>query len=403
MTQLLFTGARVVPVTGDPIDDCDVLIANGRIEAVGHGLPKPPGARTIDAKGHILMPAFTDCHTHTCWAGERLDEWDRKRAGEGYLEILAAGGGIMSTVRAVRDASRATLTDLIIERLEWMLWEGTTAVEIKSGYGLTTRDELKMLGAIADAADRWPGRVRATACIGHALDPDVPRDRFVRTTVDETLDAVHEQFPDAAIDAYCEEGAWSLAECTDLFTRAQDLGHPCRVHTDQFHELGMTDLAIERGFVSVDHLEASSERTLDRVGGSATCAVSLPCSGFHVDDRYADARRILDSGGRVALATNLNPGSAPTCSMPMAIALGVRRCGLSPAEAIRGATREGARVLGYDDLGRIEPGAAGDLVLLRHRDERELAHTFGGSPVAGVVCAGELIRLDRGWTATQAT
>src|SRR5690606_29317975 len=158
-------------------------------------------------------------HTHALWAGDRLDEWDRKRAGATYLEILQSGGGIMSTVRAVRSASQAELERALRERPAVMLREGTTTVEVEDGYGLPTADELKMLRAIASAArDPEAPTVIATALLGHAIDPDLPRERFFRTTIDETLPAVHAGFPGVAIDAYCEQGAWSVDECAALFT-----------------------------------------------------------------------------------------------------------------------------------------------------------------------------------------
>ena len=353
------------------LDRADVLIDEGQIAAIGPSTQPPMGACVVDAAGRVLMPGFVDCHTHACWAGDRLDEWEMKRRGATYLQILESGGGIISTVRAVRAATREQLAHSLLARLNAMLTEGTTAVEVKSGYGLSTADELKMLGAIADAAQRWPGRVRMTACIGHAKDPEVDAEAFVDRTIHETLPAVHAAFPDCTIDAYCEKGAWSLDETVRLFEAAADLGHPLRVHADQFNELGMVDAAIGLGVVSVDHLEATSPEALMRLAESETMGVMLPCSGFHVDGRYADGRRFVDAaggGGALAIATNCNPGSAPCHSMPMAIALAVRHLGLTAAEAIAACTVNAAALLGLRDAGTIEPGKRADLVLLRHTD-----------------------------------
>lgn len=367
----------------------DVLIHRGVVQGVGPSLEPEPGTRLIDAGGRVLMPAFVDCHTHACWAGDRLDEWERKQRGATYLEILQSGGGIMSTVRAVRDASQQQLADALLGRLDTMLTEGTTACEVKSGYGLSTADELKMLRAIADAAARWPGRVRLTACIGHAKDPDTPD--FVERTIRETLPAVHAEFPGCAIDAYCEQGAWSLDETVRLFEAAAGLGHPLRVHADQFNELGMLDAAVGLGAVSVDHLEATGPGALARLAGSPTMGVMLPCSGFHVDARYADGRGFIDAGGALAIATNANPGSAPCFSVPMAIALAVRHLGITAAEAITAATVNAATLLGFGDIGTIGPGGRADLVLLRHRDERQLGYEFGGRHADMVFCAGAVV------------
>lgn len=355
-----------------------------------HRLSAPSPLTELDARGRVLMPAFIDCHTHALWAGDRLDEWDLKRAGVPYLEILRRGGGIMSTVRAVRAASEEQLAAALRERLDVMLREGTATVEVKSGYGLTTADELKMLRAIARAAKGWPGRVVPTALIGHAIDPEQPD--FVRRTVDETLPAVHGEFPGVTIDAYCERGAWSLADTVRLFERAKELGHPLRVHADQFNSLGMVPEAIRLGALSVDHLEASTADDLERLARSGTFGVALPCAGFHTDGRYANGRRFIDAGGALAIATNCNPGSAPTSSMPMAVALAVRHCGLTPAEAINACTANPAALLGLPDRGGIAPGMRADLLLLRHRDERFLAYEFGGDPVERVVAGGVLLR-----------
>ena len=377
-----------------PIARADVVVEGGAIAEITDRAPS--GADTeIDARGRVLMPAFVDAHTHACWAGDRLDEWDRKRAGATYLEILGAGGGIMSTVRAVRAATERELADGLLARLDAMLHEGAGAVEVKSGYGLSTEAELKMLRAIRDAAGRWPGSVTPTACIGHAIDPDEDRGAFVERTIGETLDAVHAEFPGIAVDAYCEEGAWTLDEAARLFERAASLGHPIRVHADQFNALGMTDWAIEHGALSVDHLEATAPDALARLASSGVFGVMLPCSGFHLDGRYADGRAFIDGGGALVLATNCNPGSAPTSSVPMAIALAVRHLGVTPAEAIVGATANGAALLGLTDRGAVAPGRRADLVLLRHRDERSLAYEFGGDPVDAVILGGRVVRPDR--------
>lgn len=370
-------------------DGTDVLVSAGRIEQVAEGIAPPSGARVVEAEGRVLVPGFVDAHTHACWAGSRLDEWERRQSGASYTEILRAGGGILSTVRAVREASEVALAAALRVRLGWLLDEGTTAVEVKSGYGLEVEAELRMLRAIRRAARDWPGRVVATACIGHARDPEQPG--FVDMVVEELLPAVHREFPGVAIDAYCEEGAWSVDECVRLFQAARELDHPFRVHADQFNSLGMVEKALELGARSVDHLEASPPEVLARVAASRAAAVLLPVSGFHLDDRYADGRALVDGGGAVVVATNWNSGSAPSPSIPFAMALAVRKNGLTPHEALTAVTANAAHLLGLGDAGRIAPGRRADLVLLRCRDERELAHTLGGSPVLLVVCGGRVV------------
>jgi imidazolonepropionase len=366
----------------------DVRCRGGVIAEIGPGLPDD-GDEPFDARGRCVLPGFVDCHTHACWAGSRLGEWRQRLAGASYLDILAAGGGIMSTVRAVRAASDHELADRLLDRLDLCLRHGTTTIEVKSGYGLNTADELKMLRAIATAAARWPGTVVLTACLGHAKDPDETDP--VGRTIAETLPAVTAEFPGIAVDAYCERGAWSVAECLRLFDAALTTGHPVRIHADQFNDLGMIPEAVRRGFLSVDHLEASASEHLDHLARSETFGVMLPASSFHLGGIDANGRAFLDAGGRLAIATNFNPGSAPTPSVPMAMALAVRRLGLRPEEALRAATRTPAELLGLPDRGVLEVGRRADMLLLSCDDPAEVCHTFGANLVEAVWLAGERV------------
>jgi imidazolonepropionase len=269
-----------------------------------------------------------------------------------------------------------------------MLREGTTTVEVKSGYGLTTEAELKMLRAIRRAASDWPGTVVPTALLGHAVEGD--HDTYTRMVVKEMLAEISREFPDIAVDAFCETGAWNVEACVKLFEKAGK-HHPIRVHADQFNSLGMIPEAIRLFARSVDHLEATTKKDLLALAGSATMGVILPCTGFHTDQRYARGGYFVDQGGAIALATNCNPGSSPTHSIPFAIALAVRFCGLSPAEAIAAATVNAAAVLGLSDRGTLEPGKRADVIMLHHKDERALAYELGGNPVDTVICNGQVI------------
>lgn len=423
MTPLLIRGARVVtldvphserPRRGKWARDLgavyptgDVLVQDGVVQEVGRGLLVPSGARVIEARGRVLLPGFVDCHTHACFAGDRLDEWELKRAGQPYLSILKAGGGIMATVRMTRGASQEQLAKLLRDRLRRMLELGSTTIEVKSGYGLSTHHELKMLRAIRDAAADFPGTVVPTALLGHAIETtkDMSSAAFVDGVIHETLPAVSAEFPGIAVDAYCEEGAWSREDCMRLFDRARELGHPIRVHADQFNSLGMIEenwsgsltypggrvQGSPRLFRTIDHLEATNLEGLGRLAATSTIGVVLPCAGFNTDGRYANARALVDAGGAVAVATNYNPGSAPCFSMPMAIALAVRFNKLSVEEAITAATVNAAAACGLFDRGVIAPGQRADLVLLRHLDERALAYEFGDNPVDVVIAGGKVV------------
>jgi imidazolonepropionase len=274
----------------------------GRIAEVGPGPSvRRAAAARIDARGRVVMPAFVDCHTHACWAGDRWDEWERRRAGAGYVEILQAGGGILSTVRAVRAAPKDALAAQLAERLAEMRATGTGAAEVKTGYGLDAANERKMLDAILAVRAVWPAPVVPTLLLGHAVDAGNP------AQVDDMcalLEAVAEGVPgggELAVDAFCEEGAWDVAACRALFGKARRLGMPVRVHADQFTARGGLELAIELGARSVDHLEASTPEGLRALAASRTIGVALPVCGFAMDGRYADGRTLIDAGGALAV------------------------------------------------------------------------------------------------------
>lgn len=397
-----------------PSADVVVDVGRGRIVEVGpHASSRKVQAadEVIDADGRVLMPGFVDCHTHALWVGSRVDEWERKLAGATYQQIAAAGGGIMSSVRAVRAASNEGLRAALDAHLRAMRELGTTTVEVKSGYGLTCEHELRMIETIkaaresgSRARDESFPSVAATALLGHAIDLEFgasgaggaggevggagrTREAFVRETIERTLPAAVKLCPGVAVDAFCEQGAWNLEECTRLFRAAQALGCPIRVHADQFTSMGMVGRAIELGARSVDHLEASTDEDIALLGKSESFGVILPACGFHLDGRYAKGRALIDAGTKLCIATNFNPGSAPCMSMGMVIALAVRHGGLTPAEAIVASTLNPARLLGFEDRGFIAPGARADLLLLKHRDERALAYEFGANAIDRVIAS----------------
>jgi imidazolonepropionase len=367
----------------------DVLIAEGKIAAVGTDLTAPAGAEVIDADGRVLMPGFVDCHTHACWAGEPLDLWEQQLGGGPKAEQLKRNEGIQAIVRAVRDATRKQLAASLRQRLDLMLRAGTTTVEVKSGYGMTIEGELKMLHAITRAAQEWPGTVVPTALLGQAIEGDPAN--YTRMVVREMLPAVWHEFPGIAVDACCDEGAWPVEACVRLFERAHKHGLPLRVQADQGSSTGMIPEALKLFARSIDHLESASAADLTALAASATFGVVTPATGFHASTRCARAGTLVDSGGLVALASNYGPLSAPTFSMPFVIAVAVRYCGLTPAEAITACTVNAAAVLGLADRGTIEPDQRADLILLRHRDERLLAFEFGGNPVDCVIVGGQRV------------
>lgn len=367
----------------------DVLVQEGKVAAVGTELSAPSGAEVIEADGRVLMPGFVDCHTHACWAGDRLDEWERRASGVSSAEILKTGGGIQATVRAVREATRKQLAAALRARLDLLLAAGITTVEVKSGYGLSIEAELKMLHAIQRAGQEWPGTLVPTALLGHALDGDPAV--YTRMVVREMLPEVWHEFPGITIDARCAEDAWPLEACLRLFERARNHGLDLRIHADETRSTGIIPEALRLHARSVDHLEAASKNDLVALAASETFAVMTPATSFQSSGRYPRAGAFVDSGGLLALATNYNPETGPTYSMPFVIALAVRTCGLSVAEAISACTVNAAALLRLPDRGTIEVGQRADLILLRHRDERMLGYEVGGNPVDVVIAGGRRV------------
>lgn len=409
MADFLLVNARIVslrqqdsagPRRGAALLDLGVIergfirVSGSTIAELGEGDP-PDGlhTRVIDARGRVVTPGFVDCHTHACFEGERLDEWEMKVAGRSYLDIQASGGGIMASVMSVRGATTESLTQGVLRRTREMAQYGTTTVEVKSGYGLDTTTELRMLDAITAAALESPLRILPTFLGAHAKV--LGDDGFVERTIEETLPRVASAFPGLSADAYCEAGAWSVEECVGYFTKAKSLGLGVRVHTDQFNSLGMIPRAIELGASSVDHLEAATDEDLARVARSSTIAVGLPAASFCLATPCLRARAFVDMGGALALATNANPGSAPVRAMPLIIAFAVREMRMLPAEALVASTWNAACALKREsECGSLERGKSADLVLWPHTDERAIGYEIAGALPLLVMARGNAVVLD---------
>ncbi len=379
-----------------------VLIGDdGLVDRVGTGTP-PVASIRIDARGRVLMPALIDAHTHACWTGDRWSEWARKRAGEPYLSILNSGGGIMSSVRSVRGSTREDLARTTALRLQRMARVGTGTCEVKSGYGLSTEAELRMLGAIDDAAAACVAQIGtvATCLAGHAIDPGCPD--FIARTLRETLPAIAAARPGTTMDLYIEQGAWMGDDAVRFVATSLALGCPVRAHVDQFTRSGLLADLIGMGVRSVDHLEASSASDLATVAHSGAFAVALPATGFALDMRFMDARRLLDEGGTLVIASNANPGSAPGLGLPFAMQLAARFMGLTSAEILRASITNAAHLLGVSGtVGSIEPGQRADLMLLHDTNEDALVHGLPSGAPGLVLHAGRAVNPDEpGFEAT---
>ena len=384
------------------IEDGAVAIADGRIIAVG---PTPEvladyqAREVLDAQGRVVTPGFVDPHTHLVWAGDRAHEFELRIGGATYMDIMAASGGIMATVRATRAASLDQLVAETRPRLDRMLAHGTTTVEVKTGYGLTTADELKLLEAIRWLDADHPATLVPTFLGAHAVPAEYRgrTEEYVDLVVEEMLPAVVERraaFPGPFFcDVFCEEGVFDLAQTRRILERAQALGLGLKLHADEFKPLGGTALAVAMGAVSADHLVHTPPAEIEVLGRSATVAVALPCTPFGLAEReYTPARALLKAGAALALATDCNPGTAWCESMPFAMALACRYMGLTPAQALVATTLNAAFAVGLGDrVGSLEVDKNADLLIIGAPDYRHLAYRFGTNLVEVVIKAGKVV------------
>jgi len=357
-----------------------------------------PGARTVDASGCTVTPGLVDCHTHAVFAGDRGDEFSARCEGATYLDIARKGGGIASTVRATREASEDRLVELALPRLARLLEYGVTTAEAKSGYALNLPDELKMLRAVARLPSLQPVELVPTLLCAHAVPPEhaQSREAYVELCVREIVPEVARQKLARFCDAFVEQSAFTVEEGRRILGKGKELGLTPRLHADQLSAMGASQLAAELGAATADHLECTDDAGIAAMARAGVAAVLVPTSTLFLKQAaYAPGRRLWDSGLTVALATNLNPGSAMTENASLPVALACLFNGLTPAEALWAFTRGGARALGLDDrLGALEPGKQADLAVHACESHRHLAYHFAVSHVRTVVKRGQVV-LDR--------
>ncbi len=378
------------------IADGAMLIRGGRIERVGTRAEiealVAPATEIVDAGGRIVLPGFVDAHTHPVFAGNRADEYERRCEGATYAEIAAAGGGIRSTVRRTRAASEQELLEAARRYREWFKRGGTTTIEAKSGYGLSLDAELKILRVIRDLNSDGSLRFVPTFLGAHEI-PDEYRGRtaeYARLVIHEMLPAVAAQGLAEYCDVFCEPAVFPVAEARDVLQAARALGFGIRVHADQFTPDCGSMLAAELHADTADHLEAASPAALTALRDGGVQPVLLPAAVYNLGSaRYPDARAMIDLGMAVILATDFNPGSSPTTSMPAVLSLACTHMKMTPAEAITGATINAAYSLRRGDkLGSLEPGKAADFAIHDCRDYRELPYFFGRETACDVFVAG---------------
>jgi len=349
----------------------------------------PSDAERVDAGGAAVVPGLVDCHTHAVFMGDRSDEFARRARGETYAQIAAAGGGIRATMRAVRAATVDALVAAARPRLRRMLARGVTTVEMKSGYGLTVEDELKLLRAARALRDEGPVHVEATLLAAHAVPPEAASaSAWTTTIVDELLPAVAREGLASACDVFVEQGAFSVDDGRRLLTRAAALGLRPRVHAEQLSWQGGARLAAEVGALAASHLEHITTDDARRLADAGVVAEVLSLAQVFLRGQRAIPGRLLkDAGCVVAVGTDLNPGTAMSCDLPLAAGLAVTQSGLYAEEALAGITRDGARALGLSDRGVVAVGRRADLVVLRATSPLALVYEWA-EPLAAVVVAG---------------
>lgn len=389
------------------ISDGAVAVRDGRVLAIGPSdslRERYTAVQLIDASGKVICPGFVDPHTHVVYAGDRINEFEQRIRGTSYMEIMAAGGGIVSTMRATREASVEDLVTATLPRLAMMLRLGTTTAEVKTGYGLDLENELKMLAAIAALDLAQPIDLVPTFMPAHAVPPafNGRTDAYVAWVVDEMIPAAAEWYRNIHFaeksspffcDVFCEQNAFDLAQSRRVLEAGLAHGLLPKIHADEFTSLGGVALAVDLAATSVDHLDASTAEDIARLADSDVVGIVLPAVNFNLGSHdFADSRGLIDAGAALALSTDINPGSAPCPSVPLVLAIATRYQRLLPAEAVNAATINAAFGVGLGDLvGSLAPGKQADLLILDCTDYRQVAYQFGGNLVENVVKNGRII------------
>lgn len=350
-------------------------------------------ASTVNVGNRAVVPGLIDPHTHAVWAGDRLNDFEARTSGMTYEAILAAGGGIRSTIRATAAASADDLVALAKPRLDALVASGATAIEIKSGYGFTPAAELRMLEAIRILSAKVQARIVPTLLIH--IPPAIQSERatYLTQICEGLIPETAKRMLATSVDVFVEKEAWTVAEAELIFHAAIQHGLAVRLHSDQFHSIGGVELGIRCNALSIDHLEACGLEQIAQLAASSTIATILPGVSLHLGTPAAPGRKLIDAGAAVAIGTDLNPGSAPLFSVSAAMALAVQLNGLTAQEALVAGTVNAACALGLTNTGRLETRCAADFLVLHSNDWRDLSYTLGANPVRDVWIGGR--RIDR--------
>jgi imidazolonepropionase len=378
------------------IKDGGMLVRNGKIDITGPSdeIERKAGdAQIVDAGGRLVLPGFVDAHTHLVFAGNRLDDFERRLRGETYEQIAKAGGGIRSTVEKTRAASEAELFAQAKKHAEWFLKCGTTTVEAKSGYGLTLEDELKILRVIRRIDQQTSLECVATFLGAHAVPRERTANEYVDLVINEMLPSVASEKLAEFCDVFCERGYFDIEQSRTILSEAKKLGLKLRGHVDQLTNSGGAKLMADLGATTADHLEKTDEQGIAALKTANVQPVLLPGSVYALGSTsYPCAREMIEAGLAVVIATDFNPGSSPTASMPMVLSLACTQMKMSPAEAISASTINAAHSLNRGDkIGSLEPGKMANFAIFDCQDYRELAYWFGSSRTHSVYVKGERV------------
>jgi len=382
MTQITLTNATLVPCTGDRENRAFrgwIRIENGRIAALGEG-----EAEGEDLGGRLVTPALVDCHTHIVYGGSRAREFEQRLEGVSYEDIARSGGGILSTVNATREASEGELVASALPRLDTLLSEGAAVVEVKSGYGLTIEDEIKMLRAARRLETLRDVRIKTTWLAAHALPPEY-KDRaeaYIDEVVIAGLRAAHAEGLVDAVDGFCESIAFSAAQMARVFDVAQELGLPVKLHAEQLSHQGGAQLVAARGGLSADHIEYTTQADAEALAKTGSVAVLLPGAFYTLrETQMPPIAAFRAAGCTMALATDCNPGTSPLTSLLLTMNMGATLFRMTPTECLEAVTCNAAQALGLDDCGRLAPGLRADLAIWDVTDYAEIALRMGCEPI----------------------
>jgi imidazolonepropionase len=378
------------------IRDGGMLIRDGKIDIVGSSAEIEKNAtdcEIVDAAGRVVLPGFVDAHTHPVFAGNRIDDFERRAKGETYEQIAAAGGGIWSTVEKTRAASEADLLNQAMKHANWFLKGGTTTVEAKSGYGLTVEDELKILRVIRRLNEETPIEFVPTFLGAHAVPREWRQSEYVDLVIDEMLPRVAAEKLAEFGDVFCERGYFDVEQSRKILAAGKKLGLKLRIHADQLTDSGGAQLAAELNATTADHLEKTEEQGIAAMRSAGVQPVLLPGSVYALGSKgYPRAREMIDAGLAVVIATDFNPGSSPCPSMPMMLSLACTQMKMSPAEAITAATINAACSLNRGDrIGSLEPGKLASFSIFDCEDYREIAYWFGFPQAHSLYVRGERV------------